>query len=344
MAGFRKAKAEQAALKMALYGPAGSGKTFTALLVAEGIAEREGKRVAFVDTERGTDFYATEVLERQLHPAAFDFDALYSRSMTDVSSSIRGLDPKTYGVVVIDSMTHIWEAAVDAYRGRTGSGGQIPFHAWGRIKKPYKDLISYLLSSSMHVILCGRQGYEYGENDEGETTRLGYKMKAEGETAYEPHVLIRMEAIKGKDNRSIVTAHVEKDRSGILAGKSIPLPPNQGDGFTFKKLGAPLLGVLSGDTQAQIESSDEVAARDAVAMEEAEKAKEKESAEILRQFKARFDLCSTQEEIDAAGKEITAKVKKQMRPSDVKELRAAWSEAGERVRRSVEREREPGED
>ena len=39
MAGFRKAKAEQAALKIGLYGPPGSGKTFTSLLIAEGLAK-----------------------------------------------------------------------------------------------------------------------------------------------------------------------------------------------------------------------------------------------------------------------------------------------------------------
>ena len=53
MAGFRKASPEQAALKFAIYGPPGSGKTFTTLLVAEGLANIIGKRVAMVDTERG---------------------------------------------------------------------------------------------------------------------------------------------------------------------------------------------------------------------------------------------------------------------------------------------------
>ena len=43
MAGFRKAKAEQAALKLGIYGPPGSGKTFTALLLAEGLAAVTGR-------------------------------------------------------------------------------------------------------------------------------------------------------------------------------------------------------------------------------------------------------------------------------------------------------------
>ena len=53
MGKFVKAKSEQAFFKVALYGKTGSGKTLTSLLWAEGLAAREGKRVAFVDTERG---------------------------------------------------------------------------------------------------------------------------------------------------------------------------------------------------------------------------------------------------------------------------------------------------
>jgi pantothenate kinase-related protein Tda10 len=56
MAGFEKPKPLKAALKVGLYGPAGSGKTFTSLLLAEGLARHAGKRVAFCDTEHGTAF------------------------------------------------------------------------------------------------------------------------------------------------------------------------------------------------------------------------------------------------------------------------------------------------
>src|SRR5690606_3691856 len=100
MAGFRKAKAEQAAIKAGLYGPAGSGKSLTALLLAEGLAKLSGKRIAYVDTEHGTAFYAQTVPDRKVHPDAFDFDALYSRSLTEIISSVKALDPAVYGVVV----------------------------------------------------------------------------------------------------------------------------------------------------------------------------------------------------------------------------------------------------
>jgi predicted ATP-dependent serine protease len=147
--GFRLAKAEQAAIKMGIYGPPGAGKTFTSLLLAEGLAQVSGKRVAYVDTEHGTDFYCKAVSARAVHPEAFDFDALYTRSITETLTAVKALDPAQYGVVVLDSITHLWEAAMAAYNGPKGPGGSIPINAWGRIKKPYKDLMSILLSSPM---------------------------------------------------------------------------------------------------------------------------------------------------------------------------------------------------
>jgi pantothenate kinase-related protein Tda10 len=76
MATFQKPHALKSALKMALYGPAGSGKTFTSLLLAEGLARHTGKRVAFCDTEYGTAFYGQDVAQRAVHPQAFDFEVL----------------------------------------------------------------------------------------------------------------------------------------------------------------------------------------------------------------------------------------------------------------------------
>jgi Cdc6-like AAA superfamily ATPase len=319
MAGFRKAKAEQAALKIGMYGPPGSGKTFTSLLIAEGLGLASGKRVAYVDTERGTDFYCKAVPARSVHPEAFDFDALYTRSLTEVLSSVKGLDPKEYGVIVLDSVTHLWEAAIAAYGGNQTRAGTIPMHAWGKIKRPYKDLMSTLLSSPMHVVICGRQGTEYATDEETEELKaVGLKMKAEGETAYEPHILIRMEAIKPKKTNELATivAYAEKDRTGVLAGRSFINP-------TFDSLVKPLLGLL-GDTQARISSSDETAAQDAEQIADDEKKRIAHSSKVLAEYKAKITLADTAKALSDIGKMITPQVKSEMITSDVTELRAAY--------------------
>src|SRR5688500_7239273 len=103
---FRKAKAEQAALKMGIYGPAGGGKTLTALLIAEALAGLTKRKIAYVDTERGTDFYVKNVPERKAHPAAFDIDAIYTKSLMETLKEVKAINPADYSVLVIDSITH----------------------------------------------------------------------------------------------------------------------------------------------------------------------------------------------------------------------------------------------
>ena len=321
MAGFRKAKAEQAALKIGMYGPPGSGKTFTALLLAEGLSKISGLRIAYVDTERGTDFYCKDVPARKAHPDAFDFDAIYTRSLTEVLGAVKGLSAEQYGVVVLDSVTHLWEAAIAAYGGRQTSAGTIPMHAWGKIKKPYKELMSTLLSSPMHVLILGRQGTEYATDEETEELKaIGLKMKAEGETAYEPHILIRMEAVKPRKTNEVaqIVAYAEKDRTGVLAGRSFINP-------TFESLCSPVLPLLGG-TQAKMQGTDETSAMDAEALAKQEQERAVQSAEFLRDLSAQIDLSKTLDALKAVGKTITPKVKAQMIPADVSALREKYQE------------------
>lgn len=321
MAGFRKAKAEQAALKIGLYGPPGSGKTFTALLLAEGLAKVSGKRVAFIDTEHGTDFYCQTVPTRGVHPDAFDFDAIYTRSLTETLAAVRGLSPEQHAVIILDSVTHLWEAAMAAYAGRTTSIGTIPMHAWGKIKKPYKDLMSTLLASPLHFIICGRQKTVYETDEESEELKsVGVTMRAEGETPYEPHILIRMEALRPKKTNEVaqIVAYAEKDRTGVLSGRNFINP-------TFDSICKPLLGLL-GATQAQMATGDEVAGKDAEQLQQDEVARASASGDLLRQWKAKIDLAPDKAALAAIGKEITPQLKAKMLPTDVAALRERYQE------------------
>jgi hypothetical protein len=333
MAGFRKAKAEQAALKLGIYGPPGSGKTFTSLLIAEGLARLSEKRIALVDTEHGTDFYCQSVSGRAVHPDAFDFDAIYTRSITETISAIKSLKAE-HSVVILDSITHLWQACIESYGGRQTSIGTIPMHAWGKIKKPYKELMSFLLSSNMHVIICGRQGTDYATDEEtDELKAVGVKMKAEGETPYEPHILIRMEALKPKKTNELaqIVAYAEKDRTGILAGRSFVNP-------TFESLCRPLLPLL-GATQAQIESMDATAIKDAEALADEEEKRNQRSSDILREMTAKIALAGNQAELKKIGDSITPALKAEMQPGDVAALREKYLE-----RQKAIPTREPGQE
>lgn len=292
---YGKAKPEQGFLKLALYGKAGSGKTLTSLLVGEGCASAMKKRMLVIDTERGTDFYLRAIQERAVHPGAFDFDRVVSRSIHEALEVAMEADMDTYGVIVLDSITHLWEAAMNAYQGKRTSKGGIPITAWGEIKRPYKRLMARLLDMPAHVIICGREGVIIEEDDDGQTQVVGTKMKAEGETPHEPHVLGRMRPPHLDENEQLVIElYIEKDRSGILQGKVYRNP-------TFK-LFQPLLSHLTGGDHVPMGDPDKAAEHDAEAA-----LKEKEVAA---------------QERETLGAQIRAAIQG---AADLPALKAAWS-------------------
>lgn len=286
---FKKAAPKREYMKAGLYGKTGSGKTLTTLLIAEKLAELEGKRIAYIDTEKSTAFYVRDVAERKVHPAAFDIDILETKSIFEALEAIESIDPATHGVVVIDSITALWDAAKATYQGPTTSKGGIPIQAWGPIKKPYKRIISLLLDGPFHAFICGREGVEMEEDDDGNPKVVGAKMKSEGETPYEPHMLLRMIPERQEDGSHVIRAFFEKDRSGILSGKTIAWP-------NFSTVEPAVRLLVGAELSAKLGTPEENAARDAEAADrrrEAEEAERKATFEqILAAINAAHDLPS----------------------------------------------------
>lgn len=229
--GFKeKAKMEQTYIKMSLYGRPGSGKTFTALLFAEGLAKREQKRIAYIDTEHGTDFYA-KAIPRKIHPEAFEFYPEHTRSLYTCLDLIKNFNINEFGVLVVDSISHLWEAAKLAYEHKNGKMTKkegVPIWAWGTIKKPYKEFVSILMNLQCHVIICGRENLDM-EETEGQKILFAPKMNAEKDTPHETPFLINMKHLRFPNpvtnvEKGDIVAFWEKDRSGLYEGKSIQFP------------------------------------------------------------------------------------------------------------------------
>jgi len=307
---FTPARPQQIVLKLGLYGRTGAGKTFTALLLAEGLANETGKSVAVIDTEHGTDFYAKDIAERSIHPQGFKFDVLHSRSLVDALTAVRTLDPK-YGVIIVDSITHLWDAAVAAYTGRRTKIDTIPLHAWDAIKRPYRQLMLALLNSSAHVIICGREKYEYAQDGSGELVVTGVTMRAERETPYEPHILLRL-----TNDGGVVRAAVEKDRTGILAGQTIEWP-------SYENICVPLSRALGGGSQAQIADDEEVGIRDAERLAAEELERQQQASRLFQQGRQAIESATTLEELQYAGRQI-AESKALMHNADIAELQRCY--------------------
>ena len=106
MSRFQKATKTKSLLRMALFGPSGAGKTYSALSIASGIAEVLKSRVAVIDTENGS---ASKYADR------FDFDALDLDSHTVFAyrDAINEAAQEGYKVLVIDSLSHGWRQLIE---------------------------------------------------------------------------------------------------------------------------------------------------------------------------------------------------------------------------------------
>lgn len=221
-------------LKAGIMGLAGSGKTFTASSFAIGMVgymQQRGvqtkKVVAFVDTENGSAWVAPRFEE-----AGIQLMVARTRSLTDLRDSIKWA-AENADVLIIDSITHFWTIFCDEYAVRKNRRRGLEFSDWNIVKREWREnFTDNYLNSKLHIIMCGRQGYEYDMqvNDAGkkELVKTGVKMKAEGETGFEPSLLFQMEQEQTIKDGSVEkverVAYVLKDRSTALDGKELRNP------------------------------------------------------------------------------------------------------------------------
>lgn len=213
-------------------GLAGGGKTHTATAIAIGLLEyirsrgETVKPIAFMDTETGSDW----VLPR-VQAAGFEMVVSRSRSLYDLRAAISEAEANA-SVLIIDSITHFWTRFCEEYAERKNRRRGLEFSDWAFLKKEWRVFTELFVNSRLHIIMCGRQGYEYDffERDDGkkELVKTGVKMKAEAETGFEPSILIAMEQRHemehGDLKRVYRVAQILKDRSTLLDGKEFINP------------------------------------------------------------------------------------------------------------------------
>ena len=175
---FKPAQREQAKARIALAGPSGAGKTYTALALASAM----GDRVAVVDTEHGSaSKYAAG---RDGQGFAFDSLELDNFDPRNLIGALAAAAQVQYPVVVVDSLTHFWSGAggmleqVDMAARKYGGNS---FAGWKDARPVERQLIEALLAYPGHVIVTMRSKTEYviEENDRGRKTPRKVGMKPE---------------------------------------------------------------------------------------------------------------------------------------------------------------------
>jgi hypothetical protein len=165
-----RATKKQARLRMALHGPSGAGKTYSALAIGEHL----GDRLFVLDTEHGS---ASKYADR------FKFDSLPG-PLKDfhperlISFLQKGAE--RYDVLIVDSMTHFWNAQsgflelVDAEVAKMrAKGGRGDSHtAWKEVDKLYRRLVYAIHGCGAHVIFTLRAKMEYAREEENGKTKI----------------------------------------------------------------------------------------------------------------------------------------------------------------------------
>lgn len=190
---LKEAENQMAYCKAGILGFPGSGKSFTAMLIGRGICEiLKNQSLAFYDTETGSDFFVSK-----MKADGFKFYQLKSRSFNDLCSYIKEVEAAKIPVLIIDSITHVWRELCEAYDKKLNRRGRLQFQDWAVIKGEWKEYTDLFVNSKVHIIVCGRAGYEYDYdfNEDGtkDLIKTATRMKVESEFAFEPSLVIEME-------------------------------------------------------------------------------------------------------------------------------------------------------
>ncbi|MEW6335638.1 MAG: AAA family ATPase, partial [Thermodesulfobacteriota bacterium] len=206
MSQFHKAERKKGKLRLGIAGPAGSGKTYSALLIAFGL----GGRVAMIDTERGSG-------ELYDHLGAYDVCTIEAPfEPRKYVEAIHTAEDLGYETIIIDSLSHAW----------VGQGGLLDVHghiadktgnswsAWRQVTPKHNELVDAMLQSRCHVIAAMRSKMEYTqveENGKKQVKKLGMSPIQRDGMEYEFTVFIDL------DHHHTATA--TKDRTTLFDGQ-----------------------------------------------------------------------------------------------------------------------------
>ncbi len=202
----------RAKLRLGMSGPAGSGKTYSALLLAHGLGGQSGS-IGLIDTEHGSgDLYA------DLLPEGYDVLQLTPPfTPARYIEAIHALEDAGVQTIIVDSLSHAW----------TGEGGSLDRHgkitdrsgnswqAWRQVTPEHNALVEAMLQSPCHVIATMRAKTEYVQEKDERTGRqvvrkIGLAPVMRDGIEYEFTIFMEL------DSQHL--AHVGKDRTRLFDG------------------------------------------------------------------------------------------------------------------------------
>lgn len=203
----------QARAKIAIVGPAGCGKTYTALVTARQL----GSEILVLDTENKT----SSKYARQLGP--YDIMPLPDYSLKTYIEALEHVAALgKYDVVIIDSLSHAWagkggaleqaELAKSKYSGNK-------FAAWGEVTPLQNRLVDTILNYPTHLIATMRMKIEYAlvtdDNGKQKPQKLGLGIIQRDSFEYEFDIIGQMDT----DHNLVITKTRCFELDGFVANR-----------------------------------------------------------------------------------------------------------------------------
>jgi len=212
---FHKAERKKGKLRLGIAGPAGAGKTYSALQIAFGM----GGRVALIDTERGSG---------ELYDHLGDYDVCTIEAPFEPAkfvAAIREAEKQGYETIIIDSLTHAWagQGGLLDTHGKIADRGGNSWAAWRKVTPQHNELVDAMIQSSCHIIATMRSKMEYTQSEEnGKKTvkKLGMSPIQRDGMEYEFSVFLDLDLNH--------TAASSKDRTSLFDGKYFTPTPETG--------------------------------------------------------------------------------------------------------------------
>lgn len=203
--GFQKAKREQVWLKVLLSGASGSGKSYSALKMATGIAKKCNSGIAYIGTEGSRNkYYANE----------FDYDLLELEEPFECEKYMAAIDEAVnagYKVLIIDSMTHEWKWLNDIHDKMQGNS----FTNWGKLKPRHHKFMDKVLNSPIHIIATARGKDDWvleDKNGKQVPKKVGMGQQQDKDISYEYTVSLMI-------SQDTHVASADKDNTHLFDGK-----------------------------------------------------------------------------------------------------------------------------
>lgn len=220
---FKPVTREQTRLRMCLDGPAGSGKTYTALRLAFALAGPTG-RVAVIDTEHGSAAKYEGENPDKTRPWKWHGEDLQHFAPSTYEQVIKEAGRQRFDVLVIDSLSHAWTGTggaldqVDRAAAQSKSGNT--FTAWREVTPQHNAMVEAILQSDCHVIVTLRSEMDYvmEEDEKGKKVpkKIGMKPVQRKGIEYEFDIIGDLDI----DHRMTIS----KSRCPAVDGKLVSRP------------------------------------------------------------------------------------------------------------------------